>query len=530
MNLQNERTLLHLRKSRADLDAEARGEGETLAKHEAYLLKYASEKGLNIVEIRRELESGEHLAHRPKMMETLREVEAGLYSAVLCMDVDRLGRGNKQDQGIILETFKKSKTKIITPRKVYDLCNEWDEDFFDFEQFMAAKELKYITRRMQRGRRASVESGNFINPIPPYGYTIIIQDRCRILAPHPDQAAVVRMIFDLYTREDPSERIGSSKIANYLNDTGYPSATGKKWSSARISETIRNPTYAGFMRWGKRDKRKSTKPGFKTESTQRKDDEIIFVVGKHEPLVSVEQFHKAQDLIGKKHHPPYHLINGITNPLAGLIKCSLCGKTMVSAMGQKEPYMKCRTRGCQTKAAKTRYVEEKVLNALRRWLSEYEVKLKKQSDVAKRSTPVEFYEKALDKLNREHELILKQKSSLHDLLEQGIYTKEDFLERSRVLLSKLEESRAKVDDISGQLEQAKRKVDLPKNVVPEARRVIDLYCDTQDAARKNELLKSLLDYAVYTKSKSQREDDFELIIYPKLPQEKACPLVSPYTR
>lgn len=529
MTDQYDRILLHLRKSRADLEAEARGEGETLAKHEQYLLKYANEKGLNIVEIRRELESGEHLAHRPKMMKTLREVEAGLYSGVLCMDVDRLGRGNKQDQGIILETFKNSKTKIITPRKVYDLCNEWDEDFFDFEQFMAAKELKYITRRMQRGRRASVESGNFINPIPPYGYIIATKDRCRTLTPHPEQAIVVQMIFELYTHDDPHKRMGSNKIANYLNDMGYPSAKGNKWLNPRISEIIKNPTYAGFMRWGKKDKRKSTKPGFKTESTQRNNDDTIFVVGKHEPIIPVEQFRKAQELIGKKYHPPYHLINGVTNPLAGLIKCNLCGKTMISAKGRKEQYTKCRTRGCQTKAAKTHYVEEKILHALRKWLSEYEVKLKQQGDIAKHSTSAEFFEKALNKLNKEHDLLLKQKSSLHDLLEQNIYTKEDFLDRSRILLDKLEESRAKITDTTSQLIQTKDKLNIPKSIVPQSRKVIDLYLTTTDPAKKNELLKSLLNYVVYSKSKNQREDDFELTIYPKLPQQKICPLVTPYT-
>jgi len=43
MDITFERTLMHLRKSRADLEAEARGEGETLAKHEKYLLRYAKE-------------------------------------------------------------------------------------------------------------------------------------------------------------------------------------------------------------------------------------------------------------------------------------------------------------------------------------------------------------------------------------------------------------------------------------------------------------------------------------------------------
>jgi len=113
-----ERVAMYLRKSRADLEAEARGEGETLSRHKKILLTVAKQKGLNIVKIRQEIASGESLIHRPEMMELLKEVEAGLYDAVLCMDLDRLGRGNMREQGIIMETFQRSGTKIITPRKV----------------------------------------------------------------------------------------------------------------------------------------------------------------------------------------------------------------------------------------------------------------------------------------------------------------------------------------------------------------------------------------------------------------------------
>lgn len=52
------------------------------------------------------------------------DLEASHYDAVLIMNMDRLGRGNMHEQGLILETFQKSGTKIITPRKVYDLQDE----------------------------------------------------------------------------------------------------------------------------------------------------------------------------------------------------------------------------------------------------------------------------------------------------------------------------------------------------------------------------------------------------------------------
>ncbi|WP_131047438.1 recombinase family protein, partial [Clostridioides difficile] len=112
---------IYLRKSRADEEAEHRGEFETLSRHKTTLLKLAREQNLNVIEIKEELVSGESIEYRPKMLELLGEIKNNNYDAVLVMDIDRLGRGNMQDQGLILDTFKKSKTKIITPRKTYDL-------------------------------------------------------------------------------------------------------------------------------------------------------------------------------------------------------------------------------------------------------------------------------------------------------------------------------------------------------------------------------------------------------------------------
>src|SRR5690606_16333999 len=147
-----------------------------------------------------------------------------------CMDLDRLGRGNMREQGIILDTFKQSKTKIITPRKVYDLGNEFDEEYSEFEAFMARKELKIINRRLQSGRVRSVKDGNYIGTRPPYGYQIKKDQNGRYLVPDPDQAPAVKLIFDWYTKK----RIGSTKIANRLNDLGYKTYTGKIWDTESV--------------------------------------------------------------------------------------------------------------------------------------------------------------------------------------------------------------------------------------------------------------------------------------------------------
>ena len=129
---------LYLRKSRADLDAEARGEGETLARHEKALLELGKRQKLNITQIYREIVSGETIAARPVMQQLLSEVEQGVWDGVLVMEVERLARGDTIDQGIVAQTFKLSGTKIITPMKTYDPNNEYDEEYFEFGLFMPA--------------------------------------------------------------------------------------------------------------------------------------------------------------------------------------------------------------------------------------------------------------------------------------------------------------------------------------------------------------------------------------------------------
>ncbi len=516
-----ERVLLHLRKSRADLEAEERGEGETLAKHEKYLLKYAKDNDLNIINKRKELESGESLIHRPLMRQTLEEVKKGFYDGVLCMDIDRLGRGNMQDQGEIIDAFKNSNTKIITPRKIYDLNDEWDEEYVEFEEFMARKELKYINRRLQRGRIGSVDEGNYLGTNPPYGYIVETRGKKdRYLVSHPDQAPVVRMIFELYTNDDPEVRMGAGKIANELNRLGCQTATGKRWQNASILYILKNAVYAGRIQWKKKETKKSLSIHKKRDTRTRPREEWIDVRGKHEPLVTMETFQKAQEILKKRYHVPYRLQNGITNPLAGLIRCSLCGGSMVLRpyKNQQYPHLICYNTRCINKSTRFQYVEDSILEGLRRWKENYQAELTKRKTYRETGNIIDIKKNALQRLEKELTETISQKDKLHDLLERGIYDDAIFLERSRVIAEKLNNLRKAINITKNSLDAEKQNQKARKDIIPEVENVLDLYYKTEDPARKNSLLKSVLEYARYNKERHQHNDDFTLVLYPRLPQ------------
>ncbi|SEM71846.1 recombinase family protein [Lihuaxuella thermophila] len=507
-----DRVCMYLRKSRADLEAEARGEGETLAKHKKTLLQLAHRQGLNIVKIRQEIVSGESLINRPEMMELLQEVERGLYEAVLVMDLDRLGRGNMREQGIILETFQKSRTKIITPRKVYDLQDEFDEEYSEFEAFMARKELKIITRRLQNGRIRSVQDGNYVGARPPYGYQIKNDPSGRYLVPDPEQAAIVKQIFNWYTEE----RIGTRLIAKRLNEMGIPSYNHTTWSSNGVLSIIRNSVYIGRIQWRKMERRKTPDHNGRKHKT-RPLSEWIDVEGKHEPVISIDTFHKAQEIRTQRRNSPYHY--AFKNPLAGLIICDQCGGTMLLKYSRYHvAHLICdhkkRGGGCKNKSSRLDYVESRLLEALYDWLKEYKIKLDLHEAPANDQTKV--YELAMQNLTQQEKNLETQKENLHDLLEQGVYDVQTYIERSNNIAQRLKEVREKIEENQMKWEREKARKNAKRNVIPKISHILDTYHHLDDPKQKNILLKSVVDHCLYHKEKHQKNDEFSLVVYPKL--------------
>ena len=213
----NESVCIYIRKSRADREAEAHGEGETLARHERILLDLAKKKEYIVGAIYREVVSGETIADRPVMQQLLHEVESGMWDGVLVVEVERLARGDTIDQGVVSRAFQYSDTKIITPTKIYDPNNEFDEEYFEFGLFMSRREYKTIKRRLNAGRISSVKEGKYCGNKPPYGYERVKLEKEKgfTLRPIPDQAEIVKMIYTWYAG-DGCEQIGVAKIVRKL--------------------------------------------------------------------------------------------------------------------------------------------------------------------------------------------------------------------------------------------------------------------------------------------------------------------------
>lgn len=505
MKYKLEPACFYLRKSREDQEAEERHEGETLSKHKTALLKLAQKYNVGIGHIYQEIVSGESIIHRPQMLELLKDIEAGKWKAVFCMDIDRLGRGGMRDQGLILDTFKTSKTLIVTPRKIYDLNNEFDEEYTEFETFMARKELKIINRRLQSGRRRSIEAGNYLSPIPPFGYAIKTDGNRRYLIKDDAAAEIIDAIFNNF-----ADDFRANKIANKLNNLGYKTSTGISWQGYSVMNILRNPVYAGIVVWGKKDIKKCLPGESKTKTVRtRSIDDQLWSFDAHEPYISYDRWQEIQSLINLRSHQQYN--TKLTNPLAGLIICSQCGKRMVyRTYTTAPPYIICYNTTCNTKAAKFEYVEARLLDTLHEWVVAEKAALAANSKNISSSCKTASHKKALKKLHTELDETLKQKDKLHDFLEKGIYDIDTFIERSNKLSDKIDTINSDITSYQQLIEQEESQDQLKKDFLPKVEKVLKKYPITKSAADKNAMLKSIIQRIIYTKLPQQQNDDFSI--------------------
>lgn len=520
---------LYLRKSRADMEAEAHGEGETLARHEKLLLEVAKRGNYNVTQIYREVVSGETLAARPVMQQLLSEVEQGLWDGVLVVEVERLARGDTIDQGIVAQAFKYSDTKIITPVKVYDPNNEFDEEYFEFGLFMSRREYKTINRRLQRGRLAASKEGKHVGGSCPYGYerVKIENDKGWTLAINEDEASVVRMIFQMYINGDEMEdgtvkHIGVHEIARRLDAMGIPTPSGgSEWSACTLRNMLRNPVYIGKIRWQHKKSKKVVEDG--TVSVKRfisaPGEELIFD-GLHPAIVSDEVFQKASNVMGN--NPPS--VNGVAplrNPLAGLVFCQKCGRTMVLRSHPQFATLRCVGRHCDCPGSQLALIEKRVIEGLSGWLNEYRLEWSDTPAEAD-AVRIDAAEKAVKRSETEVLKIRGMQSRAHELLEQGVYDTDTFLERSRVLAEQLAAAEAAVSRCSSELAAERRREENKRNIVPKVERLLEVYDTLPSAQAKNDMLKEVLEKVVYYREKAAVKgghlDEFEITLFPKLPQ------------
>jgi DNA invertase Pin-like site-specific DNA recombinase len=384
-DLKGKEIIMYLRKSRSD-DPLATVE-EVLAKHEQMLDEWMAlhqPEGGQLPEANRlrEVVSAETLEGRPKMMELLRRVESPDVKAVLVKEPSRLSRGSLKEIGYLVEVLMYTGTLVLTLQGSYDLRDDRDREQFERELMRGNDYLQYQKKILKSGKLLAVKNGNYIGSYAPYGYrkTSYKEGRttCHTLEPIPEEAEVVKRIFEMYR-----QGFGAIKICDVLDAEHVKPPRGKKWADEAIYQMLGNVHYIGKIRWN------YTQRGHRVEGGEVKtykftpEDYLIFE-GKHPAIIDQELWDAVQDMRGKI--PPKKKNTELRNPLAGILYCT-CGRAMNYRQVQKKgvliglPRYSCGDPRCRRHASSIiAEVLQEVNQVLQECIDEFEVRIEQGVD------------------------------------------------------------------------------------------------------------------------------------------------------
>lgn len=504
--------IIYLRKSRQDDPRET--VEEVLEKHETMLQEYAQrEFGRRIPEedIYREIVSGESIDDRIEIKKVLARLEDPAVKGVLVVEPQRLSRGDLEDCGRLINSFRFSHTLVATPYMVYNLENKMERKFFQDELLRGRDFLEYTKEILFRGRVAAVKRGCYIGQYSPYGYRKIKIGKDHTLEIVEEEAEIVRLVFEWYIKE----QLTPYRIAERINKMGVKAPRGEKWVKDTIRVMLRNEHYAGYVVFNKHKSTQVMENGeIVTKCLAQPEEEIIIAEGKQPAIITRETWEAAKKLVAR--NPRERNTYALKNPYSTVLVCGKCGKVLYQhPYKHAEDRYECRTRPRCYKSVKVSEIDEAILTALETAeLPALKLKVKNGDGNA-----AKIQQRLLDKLQKQMEEYHAQEDKQYELLETGKYSQDLFDRRNAVLRAKIEECQSAIYKAKAEMPSA---VDYAERVASLEAAIAILKDPTATPEQKNKLLKVIVERIEYTgiasahtdrKGKPKNQNPFTLSVF-----------------
>jgi len=497
MNYDIKYVALYLRKSR--------GEEDDLIKHETILKEICVKNSWKYV-IYKEIGTSDSIELRPEFQRLLRDIEDNVYDAILVVDYDRLSRGDATQQDTINKILKKSNTLIITPNKVYDLNNEMDSTYTEFQGFMARQEYKQITKRLRQGKKIGAKLGNWTNGKPPFPYEYERwKDKYKEkgLVVNDDKLVIYRFIIDNALNDIPPY-----KIAWELNKQNIPSPNGKKWTNITVYRLLKDETHLGKIISNKQKgdghkiKRKDVEDYIKLDRS-----EWVIVENCHEAVKTQFEHDKIIDMLNRRNKTPRKARAGIYG-LSGLVKCGICGYNLTfqkkdtgNLLIKKCWYIDEYGNKCTNSGGSYNLLEVEIKKAIINYKNEL---LKQKNSNIDENIEVQNMKVLLNQYEKNLNKYIAALNKVNDTYDLGDYSRNEWLQRKNKWENEIQKVRVEIDDLKIQLSR--------KQTVSNEQRLfllnyfIDNIDKIEDENSKNKLYKSILDYVTWTR----KGDDLDI--------------------
>ena len=206
-------------------------------------------------------------------------------------------------------------------------------------------ESDLVSQRTKLSMQQARASGRIVHSAP-VGYIMQKTEGEKSVAVHdPERAPFVLKAFEMMALGLYSQ----AHIRRLLTEQGFKTRKNKPVTDQTLRRILTNKTYAGWV---------------------KVSDEVGYVRGEFQPIVSDELFRRVQITLGEKRYRGNKLtLNNPDFPLRGFVKCGFCGLPLTACWSQgsrkKYPYYRCRSLTCSFGSIRKEQLETSFMDYLK---------------------------------------------------------------------------------------------------------------------------------------------------------------------
>lgn len=313
---------------RVSTDDQARGESPE--HHEERARMYAEMKGWNVKTVYNLAGvSGKSVMENPETQRMIADIQRGYISGLIFSKIARLARNTKQ----LLEfadIFKIYNADLISIYENIDTSSPAGRLFYTIISAMAEWEREEIASRVKASVLVRAKMGKKLGSDAQFGFRW--NDNEIVL--DPEEAPIRKMMYEFFLEEKKL-----TAVANRLNDMGYRTRKGSKFSRNLIKRWLRDPISKGLRRSN------YTLTHTKGKATSLKPQEE-WVLHPCPAIVSEELWQKVNDMLNEQDAKRKPVLNRKVHIFTNYIFCH-CGSRM--NVRSKMTHYKCVSKTCTNK-------------------------------------------------------------------------------------------------------------------------------------------------------------------------------------
>ena len=262
--------------------------------------------------------TGTQTKNREDFKRMIDDCMSGKIDMVITKAISRFARNTVDTLTYVRQLKDKGIAVFFEEQNINTLTTE-GEFLLTILSSVAQQEVENISANVKFGHRARMKAGKNVGFRKCLGYDY--NTETQVFTINEQEAEIVRYVFERYIKGK-----GALTIARELGEKGYKPLRAEKWSWTSVIAIIKNVKYKGDLEMGKTY---VTDPISKKRLVNLGEKDSYYVENNHEPIISKDDFEKAQTILNKRGETIMHKGKRWDKysrqyPFSSMIFCAFC--------------------------------------------------------------------------------------------------------------------------------------------------------------------------------------------------------------